>query len=69
MSLFLERDEVARLTGRKIKSLQIVWLRKEGIPFRVAATGHPVVLRSAFDARPTTDAPRPKWRSQAVGAH
>jgi len=48
-ALFLEPDEIAQLTGRRIKSLQIVWLRQQGIPFRINATGHPVVTRSAID--------------------
>ena len=48
-ALFLEPDEIATLTGRRIKSLQIVWLRQQGIPFRINATGHPVVTRSTID--------------------
>lgn len=48
---FLEDAELARLTGRKMKSKQIAWLRNEGLPFFVSATGHPVVAWSAVDLR------------------
>ena len=55
--MFMEDDELVKLTGRRIKSKQIQWLRGEGIPFRVSATGHPVVLRSAVEGRSTEGAP------------
>jgi hypothetical protein len=45
---FLEDPDLRRLTGRHQKSRQIEWLRTEGIPFRVSATGHPVVLWAAI---------------------
>jgi hypothetical protein len=45
---FLEDLDLVRLTGRRQKSRQIEWLRSEGIPFRVNATGHPVVLWSVL---------------------
>ena len=45
---FLEDPDLQRLTGRHQKSRQIEWLRTEGIPFRVSATGHPVVLWAAI---------------------
>lgn len=51
-TLFLEDAEMAKLTGFKIKSKQIEWLRSQGIPFRVSATGHPVVTRSSVEGRP-----------------
>lgn len=51
MSAFLEDADIAKLTGRKMKSLQIVALRKMGIVFRVNATGHPVVTWSAVEGR------------------
>ena len=47
-SAFLEEVDLKRLTGRHQKSRQIEWLRSEGIPFRVSATGHPVVLWAAL---------------------
>lgn len=49
MSTFLDEDEIATLTGRKIKSKQIQQLRIMGIVFRINATGHPVVTRSTIE--------------------
>ena len=43
----LNEKHLIRLTGRRWKSKQIEWLRSECIPFRISATGHPVVLWSA----------------------
>ena len=48
---FLDDADLVRLTGRSQKSRQIAWLRVEGIPFRVNATGHPVVTWAAVDGR------------------
>lgn len=39
--LFLTEDEVAILTGRKIKKLQVEALRKMGVPFFVNAANRP----------------------------
>lgn len=50
--MFLSKDDVATLTGRKIRSKQIEALRKMGLPFWVNAVGVPVVPRSAIDGRP-----------------
>lgn len=59
-TLFLTREEVATLTGRRIKSKQIELLLRQGIPFRVSATGHPVVTRLAIEGRPVkSDEPAP----------
>lgn len=58
---FLTKEEVAELTGRKNKSLQIVQLRKMGLPFWVNALDAPVVPRSAIDGRKKLEpAPREK---------
>ncbi|HQR98106.1 MULTISPECIES: DUF4224 domain-containing protein [unclassified Polaromonas] len=67
-SLFLEDAELMRLTGRKLKSHQIAWLRKEGLAFRVNATGHPVVLRSTVDQRAPLQAVPQSWKPRLVGA-
>lgn len=48
---FLEDSDLLRLTGRHQKSRQIEWLRREGISFRVSATGHPVVLWTAINEK------------------
>lgn len=47
--MFLTDQELVRLTGYKVKSRQIAWLRSEAIPFRVSGTGHPVVTRVAIE--------------------
>lgn len=45
--LFLTDDELATLTGRKLRKLQIDALKRMMIPFRVNALGRPVVTRAA----------------------
>lgn len=49
--MFLTKDEVAELTGRKTKSKQVEQLRKMAIPFWVNALDAPVVPRSAIEGR------------------
>jgi hypothetical protein len=51
MSGFLEDVDLKRLTGCRQKRRQIRWLRDEGIPFRVNATGHPVVTWAAVEGK------------------
>jgi hypothetical protein len=67
--LFLDDAELVALTGRKLKSKQVEWLRHNGIAFRVNATGHPVVTRSAVESRETTTpAPIRGWTPRVIGA-
>lgn len=47
--MFLSSDQVAELTGRKLKSLQCEQLRRMGIPFFVNANGRPIVTCSAIE--------------------
>ncbi len=49
MSIFLDKSDVAILTGKKLKSGQVDVLRKMGIVFYVNAAGHPVVPKSAVE--------------------
>lgn len=63
---FLEDPDLKRLTGRHQKSRQIEWLRAEGIPFRVSATGHPVVLWAAI--RDKRAAASEAWQPRALEA-
>lgn len=65
---FLDDDDLRLLTGRGQKSRQIQWLRSEGIPFRVNATGHPVVTWAAVEGRKDTaaQAPQPQGWSPRV---
>ena len=46
----LTRDEIQELSGYKIPSKQIKWLRDEGFIFKVAGDGKPRVLRSEVHA-------------------
>lgn len=46
--LFLSDHELAELTGRKLRRLQIDQLRRMLIPFHVNALGRPVVTRAAI---------------------
>lgn len=67
--MFLDGAELQRLTARRFKSKQIEWLRKEGIPFRVSATGHPVVTRGAIEGRKEEPAQPQRWTPRVLGAH
>ena len=49
MSIFLDDDDVAKLTGKKLKAGQIDALRRMGILFYVKAAGRPVVPISSVD--------------------
>jgi hypothetical protein len=51
MSAFLQADDLAVLTGRKVKSKQIEALRQMGIAFFVNACGKPVVTLAAIEGR------------------
>lgn len=59
--MFLTKDEMAILTGRKLKGHQIEALRKMGIPFFVNAIGHPIVARTAIEGGGKA-APKPPKR-------
>lgn len=64
---FLEESEIAVLTGRKMKSLQIKALRVMGVPFRVNATGHPVVCRSHVEgSRQEPQAIKQAWAPRVL---
>lgn len=54
--LFLDDDELAELTGRKVRRLQIEALRRMLIPFHVNAIGRPVVTRAAILGQQTAPA-------------
>lgn len=62
-STFLSKEDVATLTGAKIKSKQVEQLRRMRLPFWINAQGVPVVPRSAIDGRPEVkEAPKlPVW--------
>lgn len=61
-AMFLTKDEVAELTGRKVKAKQIVQLRSMRIVFWINADGVPIVPRTAIEgSRPASVAAEPKW--------
>ena len=60
-NIFLERDEVVTLTGRKLKRNLIDALRRMGITFSVNATGHPIVTRAAVEGKPDFTPPKRTW--------
>lgn len=66
MSIFLSQDDVAILTGKKLKSAQVEELRKMGIAFFVNSSGRPVVLLSALEGRKQSETPHRKWKSAAI---
>ena len=66
---FLSDADLVLLTGCRQKRRQIGWLRAEGIPFRVNATGHPVVTWAAVEGRPAAaepPAPARGWTPRVV---
>jgi len=65
MSVFLDDDDVADLTGRKRKSDQIVALRTMGIPFFINAAKKPIVTRKAVEGGEVEHKPQ-TWQSNAL---
>ena len=61
---FLDDEHLVKLTGRRRKSKQIEWLRSEGMPFRVSATGHPVVTWRAVEG--TRETETQGWRPRVL---
>jgi len=67
--MFLTDEEIATLTGRKVKAKQIAALRAMGIACYVNAVGKPIVSRSTIEGRPgpaATPAPAVAWRSNML---
>ena len=60
MSAFLTMDDVAELTGRRVKTKQIEVLKKMGLPFFVNATGKPVVPVAAIEGK-KAEQPKKTW--------
>jgi hypothetical protein len=63
--MFLDKDELATLTGFKHKAKQCDQLRRQGVAFRVNARGEPIVCRTALEG--TTERKqkpdKQKWQS------
>ncbi|WP_413213932.1 DUF4224 domain-containing protein [Paraburkholderia kururiensis] len=64
--MFLSPDELAVLTGRKVKSKQIDSLRRMGIPFFINACGRPIVARATVEGRSDRRAPS-GWNPSVLG--
>lgn len=65
---FLTPDEVATLTGRRFKALQIEWLRRAGIPHWVNAAGRPVVARATITGQKSQNVEQPRtWTPKVIG--
>lgn len=66
MGAFLEPEDIVRLTGRKTKTRQIDELKRQGIPFFVNATGHPVVARAIVEGRKDNAPEKVKWQPRLL---
>lgn len=66
--MFLTEEELAILTGRKMKGRQIEALRQMGVPFRINATGHAIVTRAAIEGRKEEAVARPVWTPRVLRA-
>ena len=66
--IFLNEGELQQLTARKFKSKQIEWLRSAGLPFRITATGHPVVTRAAVEIGNIEQPARQGWQPRVMKA-
>lgn len=59
---FLSPEEIAVLSGRKNKTMQIDALRQMGVPFFINGTGHPVVARSIVEGgKAIAEPPKKEW--------
>jgi hypothetical protein len=63
MSMFLTAEEVAELTGKRRKSLQVEELRLMGIAFYVNGSGRPIVCRTALEGKQQEEKPvKKRWQ-------
>lgn len=58
MGMFLTAEDLADLTGRNNRKLQVEALKKMGLPLWINAIGRPVVPKTAIEGR--KEAPKPK---------
>jgi len=58
---FLSHIDLVELTGRIFKSKQIEVLRKQGIPFRLNASGRPVVTWASVNGTKETVKNTQQW--------
>jgi len=62
---FLDRDEIALLTGFQRKARQIEQLRRMGVAFFINGGGRPVVTRAAIEGRAEVVSPR-TWSPSVI---
>ncbi len=68
--LFLTKEQLARLTGRKWRTKQVEQLRRMGLPFYINAGGEPIVTCAAVEGRPETNQPsRKRWQPLPAPSH
>lgn len=61
MSIFVDDEDMIKLTGYRTRSKQIAQLRIMGVPFRINGAGHPMVAVTAIEGgRQEASAPRAK---------
>ncbi|ERF78068.1 hypothetical protein JP28_08065 [Gallibacterium anatis] len=60
-TLFLSKEEIEYLTGRKQKTAIIAQLKKMAVKYKCNANGYPVVLRNQFEKRATDTSNKP-WQ-------
>ncbi len=65
MSLFLNDEDVARLTKKKRKSCQVAALKTMGIPFFVNPSGEPIVTRKAVEGGDPVENKELPWQADA----
>lgn len=61
--MFLTREQVIELTGYRMKSMQIRWLRDNGVRFFVARDGHPRVLPESLTEEKARARTRPDFEA------
>ncbi|WP_430230997.1 DUF4224 domain-containing protein [Nitrosomonas communis] len=66
-SIWLSDRDLEKLTGCKKQSLQIEYLREQGIAFRINRLGEPVVSKDAAKGVQITQQAKPKWQPSLVG--
>lgn len=49
-SIFIENEDLVKLTGTKIRKLQVAHLVKSDIPFKQDRNGYPLVLLNSITA-------------------
>ena len=72
MTMFLDAEEMADLTGYKQAAKQIEQLKRQKIPFHINAAGHPKVARAILEGqRQPAEKPKaatwnPSWAANRV---